>query len=119
MVPDLILSSPAVRARETVERVAKKAGWTTEIRFDPRIYEGSGLGLLEVISQIENDRKTALLVGHNPGLEELLMLLTGDNKRLPTAALAKVEIKAAKWAAAADKRARLASLIKARKLALS
>ena len=119
IVPDLILSSPSVRARETVERVAKKAGWTTEIRFDPRIYEGSGLGLLEVISQIENDRKTALLVGHNPGLEELLMLLTGDNKRLPTAALAKVEIKAAKWAAAADKRARLASLIKARKLALS
>ena len=117
IVPDLVLSSPAIRARETVERVAKKAGWTTEIRFDPRIYEGGGLGLLEVISQIENDRETALIIGHNPGLEELLMLLTGEDKRLPTAALAQVEIKAAKWATAGDKRARLVWLIKARKLA--
>jgi phosphohistidine phosphatase len=116
IVPELVLSSPALRARETIERVAKAAKWDVEIRFDQRIYEAGGLRLLEVISQIENERKTALLVGHNPGVEELLMLLTGESKKVPTATLMKLELKSSKWANAADKRARLAWLIKPRDL---
>jgi phosphohistidine phosphatase len=116
IVPELVLSSPALRARETIERVAKAAKWDVEIRFDQRIYEAGGLRLLEVISQIENERKTALLVGHNPGVEELLMLLTGESKKVPTATLMKLELKSSKWATAADKRARVAWLIKPRDL---
>jgi len=116
IVPEIVLSSPAVRARETIERVAKAAKWTPEILFDQRIYEAGGLRLLEVVSQIENERKSALLVGHNPGIEELLMLLTGESKKVPTGALLKIELKSSKWANAADKRARLAWVIKPRKL---
>jgi len=116
IAPELILSSPAVRARETVERVSKAAKLNVEVRFDQRIYEAGGLRLLEVVSQIENERKTVLLVGHNPGLEELLMLLTGSAERLSTAAFARLEIKSSKWANAADKRARLAWLVKPRDL---
>ena len=118
IVPELVLSSPALRARETIERVAKAAKWSPDVRFDQRIYEAGGLRLLEVVSQIENERKTALLVGHNPGIQELLMLLTGESKRVPTATLIKVELKTSKWINAADKRAKLASLIKPRGLTL-
>jgi phosphohistidine phosphatase len=116
IVPDLILSSPAVRARETTERVSKAAKLNVEIRFDQRIYEAGGLRLLEVVSQIENERKTVLLVGHNPGMEELLMLLTGSSENFSTAALARLEIKSSKWANAADRRARLAWLVTPRDL---
>jgi phosphohistidine phosphatase len=116
IVPEIVLSSPALRARETIERVAKAAKWTPEVLFDQRIYEAGGLRLLEVVSQIENERKTALLVGHNPGIQELLMLLTGESKKVPTGALLKIELKSSKWATAADKRARLVSIIKPRKL---
>ena len=116
IVPELILSSPAARARETIERVAKAAKWSVEVRFDQRIYEAGGLRLLEVISQIENERKTVLLVGHNPGMEELLMLLAGESKKAPTGTLMKLELKSSKWTTAADKRAKLAWLIKPRKL---
>ena len=116
IVPEIVLSSPAVRARETIERVAKAAKWTPEILFDQRIYEAGGLRLLEVVSQIENERKTALLVGHNPGIEELLMLLTGESKRVPTGAFMQIDLKSSKWTNAADKRAKLAWLIKPRKL---
>ncbi len=116
IVPELVLSSPALRARETIERVAKAAKWSPEIRFDQRIYEAGGLRLLEVVSQIENELKTALLVGHNPGIEELLMLLTGESKRVPTATLLQIDLKSSKWINAADKRAKLAWRIKARKL---
>jgi phosphohistidine phosphatase len=117
IVPELVLSSPAARARETIERVAKAAKWSVEVRFDQRIYEAGGLRLLEVISQIENERKAVLLVGHNPGIEELLMLLAGESKKVPTGALMKLELKSSKWATAADKRAKLAWWIKPRKLA--
>jgi len=116
IVPELVLSSPAVRARDTVDRVSRKAKWDTEIRYDQRIYEAAGVSLLELVTQIENDRKTALLVGHNPGMEELLLLLTGNTEQLPTAALAKVEIKTTRWATAVAKKARLVWLITPREL---
>lgn len=116
IVPELVLSSPAVRARETIERVAKAAKWAPEIRFDQRIYEAGGLRLLEVVAQIENERKAALLVGHNPGIEELLMLLAGESKKIPTGTLLKLELKSSKWANAADKRAKLTWRIKPRDL---
>lgn len=116
IVPDLVLSSPAIRARETIGLVAKFAKWTTELRFDERIYGAGAIGLLEVVAQIENERKTALLVGHNPGMEELLLLLTGSIEQLPTGALAKVEIKATKWSAAVDKKAKLAWVVRPREL---
>ena len=117
IVPEIVLSSPAVRTRETTERVAKAAKWTPEILFDQRIYEAGGLQLLEVVSQIENERKTALLVGHNPGIEELLMLLTGESKHIPTGTFMQIDLKTSKWTNAADKRAKLAWLVKPRKLA--
>jgi phosphohistidine phosphatase len=53
--------------------------------------------LLEVISQTENDKKSLMLVGHNPGFEELLHSLTGTEETFPTAALAKINLKISKW----------------------
>src|SRR5262245_20080303 len=94
--PDLILSSPAVRTRETVELVVKAAKWTTELRYDQRIYAADGMRLAEVVAQIENDRKVVLIVGHNPGIEELLLLLTGTSEQVSAASVAKIRIKATK-----------------------
>ncbi|HEX6731609.1 MAG TPA: histidine phosphatase family protein [Pyrinomonadaceae bacterium] len=116
IVPDLILASPAFRARETIEIIIKTAKWRTELRYDERIYEASAMRLFEVVSQIENDHKTVLLVGHNPGLEELLQLLTGNIEQMPTGGLAKVALKAAKWGNALQKKASLESFVKPREL---
>ena len=116
ITPDLILCSPAVRARETLELVTKAAKWSTEVRYDQRIYEASGMRLAEVVSQIDNDRKVAMLVGHNPGMEELLLLLTAESVGVATGTVAKVAVKANKWANAVDKRATLEWLVKPREL---
>jgi phosphohistidine phosphatase len=110
-VPQLILSSPAVRTRETVELVMKAAKWTTEVRYDQRIYDADGIHLAEVVAQIENDRKVALIVGHNPGIEELFLLLTGNGDQIPAGSMAKLRIKTTKWANAVDKRATLEWLL--------
>ena len=116
IVPELILCSPAVRARETLDLVTKAAKWSTEVRYDQRIYEATGMRLAEVVSQIDNDRKVAMLVGHNPGMEELLFLLTAESVGIPTGTVAKIAVKASKWAYAADKRATLEWIVKPREL---
>jgi|SRR5882724_1371939 len=91
---DLVLSSSAVRARETTELVLSSGGLSLDVRYDQRIYEGGSLCLLEVISQLEDEMSTVLMVGHNPGLEELLSLLTNRSEHLATGTLAKIDLKA-------------------------
>ena len=97
VIPDLILSSCAVRARDTIDIMWRSAMRGSELRFDERIYGASLDQLLEVITQIDKDAQSALLVGHNPGLEELLHALTGKTETMPTAALAKITFKTSAW----------------------
>lgn len=102
-VPDLILSSSAVRARQTTDLVMAAANLSTELRFDERIYDASAQRLLAVVKQIEKGKKNVLLVGHNPGLEEFLELLTGTVEAMPTGTLSKIILRTATWAALSGK----------------
>jgi phosphohistidine phosphatase len=113
---DLVISSPAVRARQTIERVLSAAKWTPEVRFDQRIYEATPTTLMEVVSQIDDDRKSVLLVGHNPGMEELLALLVGKDELMPTAALAKISISIKRWDKIEGSKAVLDSLWRVKEL---
>jgi phosphohistidine phosphatase len=115
--PGLLLISPAERARQTAALVAEAAHLTTAPRFDERIYEASASGLLEIISQIEETVGEAMLVGHNPGMEELLMVLTGEARRMPTAALARILLDIEKWSEVREGGATLDWLVKPKELA--
>jgi phosphohistidine phosphatase len=95
--PDLVLSSPAERARQTITMVLEAARLDVELRYDERIYEASAARLFEIVSQIEDSAGVVMLVGHNPGFEELLEALTGEARRLQTAALACIELDVDKW----------------------
>src|SRR5690349_15735418 len=75
--PDLVISSPAKRAQRTTELVMKAAGLNLTVAFDERIYEADVHRLLAVISQIEPARNVVMLVGHNPGCEDLVEVLAG------------------------------------------
>lgn len=114
--PDLILASPAERARQTAALVAEAARFDAPLRFDERIYEASAPRLVEVVSQVEESVETLLVVGHNPGTEELIQLLTGETRRMPTAALARLALDADKWARLAGAAARLEEVIKPKEL---
>lgn len=105
--PELILCSPAERARQTASLVVEAASLACAVRFDERIYEASAARLLEVVSQVEEEAQTLLLVGHNPGLEGLLALLTGETHAMPTAALACVALAEEKWGKLKEQGARL------------
>ena len=93
----LLLSSPAVRARETAELVLKSAELVVDVRYDQLIYEASAKQLFEVISHVEDKWNSVLLVGHNPGIEGLLHLLTDRSEHMSTASLARVGLEADGW----------------------
>ena len=98
--PDTIITSDAARAVQTAEIVALAVGFAGELTIEPRIYAASLPTLLAVVAGIPSGVTTALLVGHNPGFEELTAALAGidlDEVRLPTAGLAHLELDVEAW----------------------
>ncbi len=91
---DVALSSSAIRAQETIESVLRSAGIALKVRTDQRIYDGGSLRLLEVLSEVDDNLKTVLLVGHNPVLEDLVQHLTEESVHLSPATLTQVELAA-------------------------
>jgi phosphohistidine phosphatase len=115
---DLVICSTALRARDTIDLVRQRAKLRVEVRYDERIYEAGTERLLEVISQIESDKKSVLLVGHNPGFEDLLQLLTSEEPPFPTAALAKINWKNSKWSEPLEGKATLEWIVTPKELEL-
>lgn len=115
--PDLVLCSPAQRAKETAALVLESFGIEVELRYDARIYEASVERLIEVISEIEETREETLLIGHNPGMENLLSRLTGVSQQMPTAAMACVMLTSKNWRDAAEQEGRLEWFVKPKELA--
>jgi len=100
LVPDLVVSSPAERAKQTALKVCESMDFKKKkIHWDKDIYDADVPALLKVLSRCPAKVTTILLIGHNPGLEELLRFLAGDEvetppdgKLLPTATLARLEM---------------------------
>jgi phosphohistidine phosphatase len=97
--PLLLISSPALRARSTAEIFARALGIRAEdIRLDSRIYDATPGTLLDVLHGLEDTVSHAVLFGHNPGLSDLLRLLTQSATRdLPTCAVATVNLDGKRW----------------------
>ena len=94
---DSIISSPARRAEQTAMMVKETAQVKADIQFDDRIYEASPHRLLQIASELEDRIKSVMLVGHNPGLEGLVKMLTHEVESMPTAALAVIDLKIDNW----------------------
>jgi phosphohistidine phosphatase len=93
----LVICSPAVRTRETAQLVLESAKLQIEPNFDKRIYEASLRELVQIVTEIADDAEVAIMIGHNPGFEELLSFLTAEHRRMPTCALAKIVFGDVSW----------------------
>jgi phosphohistidine phosphatase len=89
---DLAVVSPAVRARSTWDLVSAELDVAPPMRIDDRLYGASDRELLTVLRELPDDLRTVLVVGHNPGLEDLAALLTGEMTPMPTSALAVITV---------------------------
>jgi phosphohistidine phosphatase len=102
---DHVLASPAARVTETLGQVSAGYGSDLAPHWDQRLYLASAATLLDLIHELPDGADTVLFSGHNPGLEELVLLLAGDNPlresvelKFPTASLAEMRFDVAHWA---------------------
>lgn len=99
-VPDLVLSSDALRARQTTELVlaglAGAGAPEPSVRFVSELYEGAVHEVLHVLAEVPGDVATVLLVGHEPTMSATTAVLTGRSVRFPTSGVAQVEL-AGEW----------------------
>ncbi|NUR14462.1 MAG: histidine phosphatase family protein [Bradyrhizobium sp.] len=105
---DLVLASAATRVRETVAGVGEEYKLGPDVRFDDELYGASEEMLLAVIRALPEKMQSALIVGHNPGLEQVVAALTRNDAaglrdrvegKFPTAALAVIDLPVEQWEA--------------------
>jgi phosphohistidine phosphatase len=122
---DLVIASPAARVRETIDGLKEKMKLNVEIRFEQRMYLASEKMLLHIVQEIPESSDAPLLVGHNPGLHQLVVELTRPDShglheraahKFPTAALARIELAANRWADVKAGSGELAELILSKEL---
>ena len=107
---DLVLSSPAARAAETAELAALQP------RFDQRIYNASADDLLAMVQGCDDSLSSVMLIGHNPGFEQLASRLIGGQVEMPTGSVAEMELPIESWRDAGNSAARLVRLLQPKEL---
>jgi phosphohistidine phosphatase len=123
--PDLVLCSSARRTRQTLEALEPILGDLVDVRIENGLYGASSHELLRRLHAVDAAVSTALVIGHNPGLEDLAVDLAGDGEpealaelhtKFPTAALAVFGLGENEWADLRRECARLTEIVLPRKL---
>lgn len=104
---DHVVASPAVRVVETIEQLAEGAGKMFAPAWDKRVYLASAVSLLDVVHEADDRYDSLLLVGHNPGLEDLVLMMVPDKpgdeardqveEKLPTASIVEISFPVDRW----------------------
>src|SRR5439155_15146457 len=101
--PELVLCSPAVRAKQTLEGLGDAIG-SARVDFERDIYDATESDLLAAVRRVQPDLGSVMLIGHNPSMQRLALLLCEEGRRLddlrakyPTAALATLSIDVTEW----------------------
>ena len=97
VTPDLIISSNAERAMATAEAAALAADYESEIQYTRQFYHADAETYLEVVHGLPDSIERVMVVGHNPGMEELVALLTDVDTRFTTANIAHVQLPIEHW----------------------
>ncbi len=97
LLPDLIVSSSAVRAKETVHLLVAGSLYEGQVVFEDDLYLAPGEMYIEAAANLDDAINCVMMVGHNPGLEHLVGHLSGGSHMMPTAALAHFELPIERW----------------------
>lgn len=123
--PELVLCSSARRTRETLALVRAALGTRVDVRIDDGLYEADASRLIDRLRRVESQADSVMLVGHNPGLQDLAALLAGGgdedamtqlHRKFPTAALATLDTGPTAWDELGPRCASLRSLVTPKRL---
>jgi phosphohistidine phosphatase len=107
LVPQFIITSPALRTKTTAEIFADHL-LLPDPEINKAIYEASQQTLLRVINQLPNQYNFIALVGHNPGMSQILYYLTGESREVHTSTVALIEFEIDDWKAVSGDTGQLA-----------
>ena len=97
LVPDVIVCSTAVRARQTVDYLLETLPYEGKVTYSRDLYHAGTESFLDEIYKLDEQIQCAMLVGHNPGMEMAVEDLTGEWVRMPTAAVARIDFEVNSW----------------------
>jgi len=95
--PDLIVSSPALRAITTAQLIAKEVAYEKAITPNQYIYEAYVTALQEIVEYLHDSNQSVFLVGHNPGVSALAYMLCDSKESFPTCAILEIEFTCDSW----------------------
>jgi len=97
--PDLIISSPALRAKTTAQEIAKKVGYDKkDILYKDELYGAEVEDILSVLKKVPSKKDTVFIFGHNPGLTYFAEYISGKEiGNIPTCGIVYVKIDSDKW----------------------
>lgn len=95
--PDLIISSPAYRARETAISISKEINYHENIMYNEYLYEADLKTIMEIVNFIEDEHDNVFIIGHNPGLNMLGFYLVDFNENLPTSGILEIKFDCQSW----------------------
>jgi phosphohistidine phosphatase len=97
VTPNLILTSPAIRATQTAQLLIAAMGYTGELREVGDFYMAEADEMIDVLKGLADEVNAVMIVGHNPGLESLIPMFTKKVTALPTASIACLELPIEHW----------------------
>jgi phosphohistidine phosphatase len=122
IAPELVLCSPSRRTRQTLKRLAPVLGKDADVQIEPELYAAPARDLLEVLHVVPDEVESVMLIGHNPGIQDLALSLASAGSevprlrsKFPTAALATLELNGT-WRELAPGGAELVSFVKPKEL---
>ncbi len=122
---DHVVASPALRVQQTIAGVEDGYGRPLSPHYDRRIYMASAAALLDLIQSLDDAHSNVLMVGHNPGLENLVLMLVPQTEtglrdeveiKYPTATLAEMRFDVDRWADVDERTGRLVRFMRPREL---
>lgn len=121
IAPELVMCSPSRRTRQTLELIAAALG-DADAQLEPQVYGASATALLDVLHEVRDHVESVMLIGHNPGIQDLALTLARASsevarvrKKFPTAALATLELDAS-WRELGPESAELVAYVKPKEL---
>jgi phosphohistidine phosphatase len=97
LLPQVILASSAERTRQTAKMLAERCDFKGEVKYLDSLYMAEPQQCLEAVKTLPNNLERVMLIGHNPGLEGLLQILSSRVESLPTGALAYLVLPICSW----------------------
>ncbi len=97
LIPQIILCSTAARATQTAEIVSKIIGFSGEVRLDEDLYMAEAEDILKLLRKLPDETERVMVIGHNPGLESVIPMLTERVESLPTAGVAYLSLPILHW----------------------